>query len=156
MQVEAAQRLGRLPAYDVRRRSAPASAGPRSSVGDLGLRVGEVDVVQRELAAHLAERRPGRSASGVIVCSRISSAIRPTETRVCCHESKTCDSCWIGEKNIVEVEQERDQDARCVSRPCSIRWAPTPSTITSAIAERNSTNGKYVAISALRADARPS
>ena len=43
-----------------------------------------------------------------------------------------------------------------VSRPSSIRWAPTPSTITSAIADRNSTNGKYVAISALGRSARPS
>ena len=37
--------------------------------------------------------------SGVRVSSDMSSAIRPTETRVCCQESKTWDSCWIGEKN---------------------------------------------------------
>ena len=41
------------------------------------------------------------SESGVIVVSRISSEIRPIDTRVCCQESKTCDSCWMGEKNIV-------------------------------------------------------
>ena len=32
------------------------------------------------------------------VSSLISSAMLRTETRVCCQASKTCDSCWIGEK----------------------------------------------------------
>ncbi len=44
--------------------------------------------------------RSGRSGSGVRVSKAIRSAIRRTETRVCCQESKTWDSCWIGEKNM--------------------------------------------------------
>ena len=36
---------------------------------------------------------------GVAVVRAISSAIRFTETRVCCQASKTWDNCWIGAKN---------------------------------------------------------
>ncbi len=41
-------------------------------------------------------RRPPGSWSR----ATIRSAMRPTDTLVCCQESNTCESCWIGEKNM--------------------------------------------------------
>ena len=62
-------------------------------------RIAEPHAAQRDDAADVGQLPPATSGSGVSVSRAISSAMRCTDTRVCCHESNTCDSCWIGAKN---------------------------------------------------------
>ena len=106
-QVDAAQRLRRLAPRGVPSDAESADPGPPSIDGTRSLEARHARAgtgYENRTWSRLTSpcSRPvssGTAGSGVSVSSCISSAMRPTETRVCCHASKTCDSCWIGEKN---------------------------------------------------------